>query len=360
MEQTQSDSDTSATPHERKRLTIACVCSHGGHLSEILELAEAFEGHDRCYFCYDAETTRVLPRACRVPNRPYNPIAYVLNLFRAWRMLRRERVDMVVSTGAEIAIPVIVAAKLLKLPTVYIECGAQVASPSLTGRLMYWLVDEFFVQWPELLQAYGPRAQFRGSLIDEDRPPEDDALAEERMPTNPDCPARGRPKRKRAGMIYATVGTMFLDFRRLINALDALAQKTGRRIVIQTGMSTTVPLYCEYFDFRPREEVAALQRQAEVIVTHAGIGCVSEALEAGKPLVVCPRLKKYNEHLNDHQLELAEAVHRRGWGRMVLDINELEDACLRPLPPPASYTPAKPRLVAALRELVDRAAAEKR
>jgi beta-1,4-N-acetylglucosaminyltransferase len=165
---------------------------------------------------------------------------------------------------------------------------------------------------------------------------------------------------EQSGMIYATVGTMFLDFARLINALDAIAQNTGRRVVIQTGMGSTVPLFCEYFDFKPREELVALQREAEVIVTHAGIGSVIEALEARRPLVVCPRLKKYNEHLTDHQLELGEAIQRRGWGRMVLDMAELEDACLNPLPPPASYNPAKHRLVAALREAVEHAAAEKR
>lgn len=165
---------------------------------------------------------------------------------------------------------------------------------------------------------------------------------------------------KKHGMIYATVGTMFLDFGRLVNALDAIAQNTGRRVVIQTGMGTTVPLFCEYFDFKPREEIVELQKQADVIVTHAGIGCVMEALQARRPLVVCPRLKKYKEHLTDHQLELAEAVHRRGWGRMVLDMAELEDACLNPLPPPATYEPAKHRLVAAVREVVEKTVAEKR
>ncbi|MFO7976408.1 MAG: PssD/Cps14F family polysaccharide biosynthesis glycosyltransferase [Candidatus Hydrogenedentota bacterium] len=369
LEQSRSGSETSRFDAATRadRLTICCVCSHGGHLTEMLELMEAFEGHDTFFFCYDAETTRALPRAYRVPNRPRNPLEYGLNLVRAYRIFRKERPDMVVSTGAEIAIPVMLVAKWFRLPTVYIECGAQVATPSLTGRLMYWLADRFYVQWPELGPAYGPRAMFRGSLVDEERPVENEDRAEKRMGAMPSQRVQvGRSSSDQtsianeSGMIYATVGTMFLDFGRLVNALDAIAQKTGRRVVIQTGMGTTAPLFCEYFDFKPREEIAVLQREAAVIVAHAGVGSVIEALEARRPLVVCPRLKKYNEHLTDHQLELAEAVQRRGWGRMVLDMADLEDACLNPLPPPSSYEPAKHRLVAAVRETVEHAAAGKR
>ena len=148
-------------------IKICLTCSHGGHLTEMLALLDAFEGHEIFYFCYDAETTRVLPRAYLVPNMARNPIEFAKNLFRVARIFRKERPDLIVSTGAEIAIPVVIIAKLFRAETLYIECGAQVAHPSVTGRVMYWLADTFLVQWPELLKAYGPRAQFRGSLIDE-------------------------------------------------------------------------------------------------------------------------------------------------------------------------------------------------
>jgi UDP-N-acetylglucosamine:LPS N-acetylglucosamine transferase len=133
----------------------------------MLEIAEAFAGHNTFYFCYDAPTTRALAHAYRVPNMARNPIEFLKNLVRAARVFARERPDLIVSTGAEIAIPVVLVANLYRTPVVYIECGAQVAHPSFTGRVMYWLADSFFVQWPELLTVYGPRAQYRGSLIDE-------------------------------------------------------------------------------------------------------------------------------------------------------------------------------------------------
>lgn len=151
-------------------LKICLVCSHGGHLGEMLQLAEACNGHRTFYFCYDADTTRSLPNAYRVPNMARNPVEFAKNLARVHRLFRRERPDLVISTGAEIAIPVILVAKLRRVPTIYIECGAQVTVPSLTGRLVYPLVDRFYVQWPELLEAYGPRARYVGSLIDETPP----------------------------------------------------------------------------------------------------------------------------------------------------------------------------------------------
>ncbi len=148
-------------------IRICLVCSHGGHLTEMLSLMEAFEGFETFFFCYDADTTRRLSRAYLVPNMARNPVEFVKNLFRAARIFRRERPRLIVSTGAEIAIPVAIVGKLFGARLVHVECGAQVVTPSFTGRVLYWIADAFYVQWPELLQAYGPRAQYRGSLVDE-------------------------------------------------------------------------------------------------------------------------------------------------------------------------------------------------
>lgn len=150
-------------------LKIGLVCSHGGHLTEMLELAEAFEGMDTFYFTYDGETTRELDNAYVVPNRPGHPVQFALNLVRLTRIFRKERPDYVVSTGAEIAIPAFIVARLFRIPTLYIECGCQVTEPSFTGRFVARLSTRFLVQWPELLDAYAGRAEYAGSLIDEAR-----------------------------------------------------------------------------------------------------------------------------------------------------------------------------------------------
>lgn len=152
------------------RKKIALVSSHGGHLTELLELAPAFEECNTFYFCYDADTTRRLPNAYLTPNRPYSPVQFLINFVRLWSIFGKERPDLLVSTGAEIAIPAFLVAKLRGVPSVYIECGAQVTRPSVTGRVVIHLADRFFVQWPELVPAYRGRAQYRGSLIDETAP----------------------------------------------------------------------------------------------------------------------------------------------------------------------------------------------
>ena len=149
-----------------RRPKIGLIASHGGHLTELLELQPAFDGYDTFYFCYDADTTRRLPNAYLTPNKPYSPVQFLRNLFRLWRIFSVERPDAVLSTGAEIAIPAFIVAKLRRVPTLYIECGAQVTRPSITGRVLSRVADNFFVQWPELLEAYAGRARYCGSLVD--------------------------------------------------------------------------------------------------------------------------------------------------------------------------------------------------
>jgi UDP-N-acetylglucosamine transferase subunit ALG13 len=158
-------------------------------------------------------------------------------------------------------------------------------------------------------------------------------------------------------MIYVTLGTMFLDFPRMILKMDEIAAATGEEIIVQTGMGRIVPKKCTHFEFKLRDEVLDMQRRARVIVCHAGIGSVLDALSVRRPLIVVPRLKKFGEHMNDHQLDLARAVQSRGWGRMVVNIDDLPAACANPPPVPENYTPAKDQLVSAVREIIERVAA---
>jgi UDP-N-acetylglucosamine transferase subunit ALG13 len=160
-------------------------------------------------------------------------------------------------------------------------------------------------------------------------------------------------------MIYVTLGTMFLDFERLVLKMNAIAEQTGEEVVIQLGMSKQQPEHCRTFDFKPHDEVMALQREARVIVAHAGIGATLDALEARRPFIITPRLKRFGEHMNDHQVEIAEAVQRRGWGRMVCDMAEMEEAMANPPQVPHAYQPAKEPLIGAVRAMVERVAQAK-
>jgi UDP-N-acetylglucosamine:LPS N-acetylglucosamine transferase len=81
----------------------------------------------------------------------------VVNFAEAWIILRRERPDLILSTGAGPAVPFALMGKLLGIPTIFVEISAQVLRPSLTGRLLYPVADRFFYQWPGLQRFY-PKA----------------------------------------------------------------------------------------------------------------------------------------------------------------------------------------------------------
>ena len=108
---------------------------------------------------------------------------------------------------------------------------------------------------------------------------------------------------------------------------------------------------------RPRDEVIEIQRHARVIVGHAGIGTALDALSVKRPFITVPRLKRYNEHMNDHQLEIADAIECRGWGRKVIDMAEFPAACADPPGVPDDYRPNKAPLVGAVKAMVDRVGA---
>jgi len=143
---------------------VCLVCSHGGHLTELLQLAPAWTGHETFFITYRSPR-RTPARAYEYANLTARPLSVVPMFVQVLRVLARERPDWVVSDGAELAIPVFVAAKLLRLRTMFIESLCRVESPSFTGRLVYPLSDVFFVQWPSLLRSYGPKARYAGKVI---------------------------------------------------------------------------------------------------------------------------------------------------------------------------------------------------
>ena len=102
-------------------MKICLVCSYGGHLSQMLRLMEAFEGHETFFVTYDSARTRELERKYLLKNIGRSPWMMLTAGVAAFRILLREKPDLVVSTGSEIAIPVFYLARLLRVKTVYIE-----------------------------------------------------------------------------------------------------------------------------------------------------------------------------------------------------------------------------------------------
>jgi UDP-N-acetylglucosamine transferase subunit ALG13 len=130
--------------------------------------------------------------------------------------------------------------------------------------------------------------------------------------------------------------------------MDRVAAGLDEEVIVQTGVAAYHPKTATAFAFTSQEHMAELCREARVIVSHAGAGTILMALRLGKPLVVMPRLRKYGEHADDHQIELAHALSEMGVVLVANDADELQER----LAQAGGFTAAMPcgsRLIDALR-----------
>lgn len=127
-------------------------------------------------------------------------------------------------------------------------------------------------------------------------------------------------------MIFVTVGTHEQPFNRLIECVDNLV-KDGiikEEVIVQTGYSTYEPKYCKFFKLIPYQDMVKYVNDARIVITHGGPASFIMSLQVGKIPVVVPRQKKYNEHVNDHQVEFSREVEKRKKNVIVVeDINSL-------------------------------------
>lgn len=129
-------------------------------------------------------------------------------------------------------------------------------------------------------------------------------------------------------MIFVTVGTHEQPFNRLIEYIDNL-KKDGvitEDVVMQIGYSTYEPKYCEWQKLYPYQQMLKFVDEARIVITHGGPSSFIMPLQVGKTPIVVPRQKKYDEHVNDHQVSFAREVEKRmGTIITVVDINDLKD-----------------------------------
>jgi UDP-N-acetylglucosamine transferase subunit ALG13 len=123
-------------------------------------------------------------------------------------------------------------------------------------------------------------------------------------------------------MIFLTTGTQ-LPFDRLVQALDDVAPLLRREVFGQIGQSGYTPLNMAWSVFLTPPEFDAKFRAATVVVSHAGIGTILSAQKYRKPLVIVPRLARYGEHRNDHQLATANQVRDKKGVYVTDDVDAL-------------------------------------
>lgn len=134
------------------------MCSSGGHLTQLMCLESWWSDQERTWVTFDSEDATSKLEGERVVFAHHPTTRNVKNLLRntflAWRLLRRERPEVVVSTGAGVAVPFFWLARAMGIRTIYLEVFDRIDSPTLTGRLCRPVTDLFLVQWPEQSQHY--------------------------------------------------------------------------------------------------------------------------------------------------------------------------------------------------------------
>ncbi|MGV3004506.1 PssE/Cps14G family polysaccharide biosynthesis glycosyltransferase [Aerococcus urinaeequi] len=122
-----------------------------------------------------------------------------------------------------------------------------------------------------------------------------------------------------------TVGSREYPFDRLLIELDKLVENNIIRdpIFAQIGQSNYLPENFEYQRFLGHEEFKKYQNEAELIISHGGTGALIGALKAKKNVIAVPRLAKYKEHIDDHQLQVTSVLQEMGYLRSVTDITNL-------------------------------------
>lgn len=286
------------------------VATPGGHIEELYEVVPRLDmGEHRLWVTTQTpQTSRLLKsEQCRWvrPVQARQKWRAAATLPEALHVIRTKRPSQVISTGAALAVPYLTAASLLRVPAHYIESATRVAGPSLTGKFVSHLsgVQLYHQSFTQPIDRW---TEF-GSVFDNYEP----------GPRRTEAPRRA----------VVTVGTERFPFSRALEqVLPALP--AGVESLIQTGNTPWTQQGYPTTAWVPGDELLRAVREADLVVTHAGVGSVLTALRAGKHPVLIPRLAAYGEHVDDHQLELATLLEKRGLATVVSPGQDLEEVLL--------------------------------
>jgi UDP-N-acetylglucosamine transferase subunit ALG13 len=114
-------------------------------------------------------------------------------------------------------------------------------------------------------------------------------------------------------MIFVILGTQKQSFKRLLQEIDNCKFLRNEEIVAQVGHTKYVSEKIKTIDFLEEEEFNNYIEKSEFVITHGGVGSIFSALLKGKKVIAVPRLKKYTEHVDDHQVEICEKLANMGY-----------------------------------------------
>ncbi len=275
-------------------MTTLLVASEGGHLTELRIIARQLDVKECAWVTFDSPQSRSLLSGQEVYYAPFAGSRDIAGTLHAsgWahRLLRNHCFDRVISTGASIALAVLPLAARSGAECYFFECSARTSGPSLTGRLLEpFRSIKLFTQYERWANR---RWKYHSSIFDGFRPvPLDTA---------------GEPKR-----VVVTLGLhKGFGFRRAVERLVSIIPE-GIDVLWQTGDTDTSGLGIDSHASLPTLELTKAMAEADAVITHAGTGSIISALQAGKRPLIIPRRKEFREHVDDHQLLIADELGRR-------------------------------------------------
>lgn len=128
-------------------------------------------------------------------------------------------------------------------------------------------------------------------------------------------------------MIFITLGSPKFQFNRLLKAVDDLVEigELSDEVFAQTGYSDYQPRNYKFKQFLDRDEFAKYEAESEIVITHGGTGAIIGAVKKGKKVIAVPRLSKYGEHVDDHQLQIIEQFKNQNLICGLDDCSELKN-----------------------------------
>lgn len=283
-------------PPARRKLVLAA--STGGHLSQLTRLAPQLDASDdSLWITFDTDQSRSLLEGRRTLFVPYIAPRDYKGVFGAFKQIRKtlrsggEEFDEAVSTGAALALAALPAARAARIPARYIESVSRTDGPSLTGNIL--AASRLTSLRTQHESWASSRWKYEGNVLGS-------YSAEESMPAD-------RPLR-----IFVTLGTIApYRFDSMIDAVLRTGMANSETIW-QVGCTDRSDLPGSVVSTMPDTEFEAAIRGSDVVITHSGVGTIMRVLECGKSPVVVSRRKHRNEHVDDHQCQIAKWVSDAG------------------------------------------------
>ena len=154
--------------NKTKEIKVCLVGSSGGHLTHLYMLKPFWKNKERFWVTFDKADAQSLLEGekmypCYFPtNRNIKNL--IKNTFLAIKVLRKEKPDLIISSGAAVAVPFFWLGKLFGAKTIYIEVFDRIDKSTLTGKLVYPVTDKFIVQWDEMKEVY-KKSENLGSIF---------------------------------------------------------------------------------------------------------------------------------------------------------------------------------------------------